>query len=138
MAEIPAGVAAQPSPRKLDTIFVAIYLAAVEFSGTDGNKKRSIGPIADAARFTIPPFSAIFISPTQNAMAPVIVRQRLTASFAEASAWSVTAPRFPVIAAYTTPTRIIPPHNSSSAPPVCVLKSLYGLCFFHIPFAITR
>ena len=82
-----------------------------EFSGTDGNKKRSIGPIADAARFTIPPFSAIFISPTQNAMAPVIVRQRLTASFAEASAWSVTAPRFPVIAAYTTPTRIIPPHK---------------------------
>ena len=70
-----------------------------------------IGPIADAARFTIPPFSAIFISPTQNAMAPVIVRQRLTASFAEASAWSVTAPRFPVIAAYTTPTRIIPPHK---------------------------
>ena len=53
MAEIPAGVAAQPSPRKLDTIFVAIYLPAVEFSGTDGNKKRSIGPIADAARFTI-------------------------------------------------------------------------------------
>ena len=107
----PAGVAAHPNPKTLAIILVAIYSFAGCSDGICGKKKRSTGFIFPANPAMMPAFSAIFISPTQNAITPVIVIQSVTASFAESSAASVTSGSFPVNAANTTPIRIINAHR---------------------------
>ena len=103
----PAGVHAQPSPSTLAIRFVAIYSLAGCPSGILGNKNLMKGCIPLVILAINPDFCAISINPTHNAITPIIVIHRDTASPAESSAALVTSAILPAIAPYTTPIKII-------------------------------
>jgi len=107
----PAGVAAQPSPRIFDKKFSEIYLQASDSRGSLGNKNLITGRIFPESFSTIPDSCAIFISPDHIATTPAIEIHKVTASFPEDTAASVTVLKFPVRAPYIIPIRIIPLHK---------------------------
>jgi len=107
----PAGVAAQPRPRKLAIMLVDICSFASCPSGIPGNRKRIMGRILSDIACISPASLATSITPTHRDMTPTMVMQRVTASLDEFSAASVTSCILPVNAPYTIPTKIIPPHR---------------------------
>ncbi|MPM76492.1 hypothetical protein SDC9_123490 [bioreactor metagenome] len=110
MAIKPAGVAAQPRPRKFAARFVAIYSMALWCLGTCGKRNFISGISFFAIPFIIPPFSAIFIIPHQNAMIPAMVIAKLTASLPPFIRLVVTSALFPVQTPKIMPKISIPPH----------------------------
>ena len=86
MAFSPAGVAAQPSPRKLAIKLVTMYSSEECPEGRFGKRKRMSGLSFREAWAMIPPFSAIFISPIHIERTPIIVMHKETASFDESMA----------------------------------------------------
>ena len=72
-----------------------------------GKRKRSTGPILRDNRSIRPDFCPISMIPVQKDITPNIVIHSMTASFADESAPSVTALKFPWNAAHKTPTTII-------------------------------
>ena len=81
IAMSPAGVAAQPSPKKFAAKFAAMYCRARCPLGTEGNRK-SISGVSFSARLSImPPRSAIFSMPDQTATTPAIVNASSSALF---------------------------------------------------------
>ena len=103
----PAGVQAHPSPSTLAIRFVAMYSLAGCSFGIFGKRKLIKGWIPFVIFAISPDFCAISISPTHNAMTPIMVIHKDTASPAESRAALVTSAILPVKAPYTTPIKII-------------------------------
>lgn len=76
--------------------------------GRRGNKKWISGRIRLDALRMIPDLAAISISPIQRDMTPIMVIQRVMASFAESRAAFVISGMVPEKAAKMTPVRIMP------------------------------
>ena len=109
IAEIPAGVAAQPSPKILATIFVEIWLSAGWFLGISGKRRPITGYIRFVRAPVMPDFSAIFIIPHHIDTIPHIVNAILTASFPDAITAFVNSETLPVRNETSTPIIIIDP-----------------------------
>ena len=78
MAFKPAGVAAQPRPRKLAMKLVVMYSSAGCPEGRLGKRNRISGLRRLEAEAMTPPFAAICISPIHMETTPIIVIQRVT------------------------------------------------------------
>ena len=107
ITQSPAGVHAQPSPSILAIKLVEIYSLAGWSRGILGNMKETNGEIPFVIFAINPDFCAISINPTHNAITPIMVIHKDTASPAESNAACDTASMFPVKAPNTTPIKII-------------------------------
>lgn len=103
IVSIPEGIAALPSPRRLDTRFSEAVCIARLSRPISGSSLPSSGRTARQSSFVSPAFSATRIIPLQNIIAAATVNHSSAASVAEPAAAAESSPLFPQTTAYTTP-----------------------------------
>ena len=87
----PKGVAALPSPRMLEAMFITMAPMAGWSAGTSGKSRRRIGRSARAMATRSPPSWAMRMRPRKKIIGPAIPITRFTASLAPSKAAAETA-----------------------------------------------
>ena len=117
IASSPGGVAALPKPSRFALRFMEMLRKVSESASTSGYSRLSSG--ADRREsFPISPLSfAIRMKPDHMISMPLIEISSSTAPPAASSSPSLTAPKFPLIAAYSRDTAIIAPNTYDTLSP---------------------